>query len=63
MCGDGLIDPSEQCDDGNFISGDGCYQCIVESSYQCSFEPSICLYVSDFSITYESLAVSASFCN
>ncbi|HXJ37309.1 MAG TPA: DUF4215 domain-containing protein [Candidatus Eisenbacteria bacterium] len=23
-CGDGTLDPGEQCDDGNFISGDGC---------------------------------------
>lgn len=23
-CGDGLLGPSEQCDDGNLVSGDGC---------------------------------------
>ena len=23
-CGDGVIDPDEQCDDGNMVSGDGC---------------------------------------
>lgn len=44
VCGDGHIDPSEQCDDGNFINGDGCSvvclpeQCgngIVEVNEQC----------------------------
>src|SRR5262249_35967116 len=24
VCGDGSVDPGEQCDDGNTISGDGC---------------------------------------
>ncbi|GAB4198873.1 MAG: hypothetical protein OHK0013_08510 [Sandaracinaceae bacterium] len=23
-CGDGVLDPSEQCDDGNLVAGDGC---------------------------------------
>jgi len=31
LCGDGVVDPSEQCDDGNTTSGDGCSkQCIDE---------------------------------
>ncbi|MBI5501397.1 MAG: hypothetical protein HY907_14220 [Deltaproteobacteria bacterium] len=34
-CGDGYLDPDEDCDDGNDISGDGCepdctYQCTVD---------------------------------
>ncbi|CAD8167964.1 unnamed protein product [Paramecium octaurelia] len=31
-CGDGLVAISsmEQCDDGNYVSGDGCYQCKFE---------------------------------
>jgi cysteine-rich repeat protein len=24
VCGDGMLDPGEQCDDGNSVSGDGC---------------------------------------
>ena len=24
MCGNGKIDPEEECDDGNLIDGDGC---------------------------------------
>ena len=31
FCGNGIIDPGEACDDGNFTSGDGCTsQCVVE---------------------------------
>lgn len=46
ICGDGFIVGSEiasnKCDDGNNIRYDGCYQCNVESYYECSGEPSIC---------------------
>jgi len=29
-CGDGIVQPGEECDDGNSVSGDGCYACIIE---------------------------------
>lgn len=29
-CGDGIIDPDEECDDGNLDGGDGCAKCVVE---------------------------------
>jgi cysteine-rich repeat protein len=30
-CGDGVVEPGEQCDDGNLLSGDGCTsECLVE---------------------------------
>lgn len=33
MCGNGIINLSEQCDDGNTVSGDGCSAtCTIESS-------------------------------
>jgi cysteine-rich repeat protein len=32
ICGNGVLDPGEQCDDGNRISGDGCsFDCTLES--------------------------------
>ena len=31
-CGNGILDPGEQCDDGNTVNGDGC-------SATCTFEP------------------------
>ncbi len=42
-CGDGNIDPTEQCDDGNIFSSDGCNNhCAIEQSYSCIGEPSTC---------------------
>jgi cysteine-rich repeat protein len=34
-CGDGVVEPGEQCDDGNTVSGDGC-------SSTCQLEPPPC---------------------
>jgi fibro-slime domain-containing protein len=35
-CGNGAVDPMEQCDDGNGQSGDGCSLiCQIESNYDC----------------------------
>ncbi|MFK8017277.1 MAG: DUF4215 domain-containing protein [Gammaproteobacteria bacterium] len=37
FCGDGLIGPNENCDDGNNQSGDGCSEfCLIESNFECS---------------------------
>ncbi len=42
-CGDGVVDPSEGCDDSNLTDGDGCSQgCQVEPGWSCSGEPSLC---------------------
>lgn len=43
-CGDGLITGTEQCDDGNAVSGDGCSSsCQIESGFQCvTTQPSKC---------------------
>lgn len=43
-CGDGVLDGSDVCDDGNITSGDGCSEiCDVEPGYACSGIPSVCL--------------------
>lgn len=35
-CGNGFLDPEEQCDDGNTVSGDGCNAlCQVEANWIC----------------------------
>ena len=35
-CGNGVIDPGEECDDGNAISGDGCSRvCQIEACWAC----------------------------
>ena len=39
-CGDGNIDPGEQCDDGNQVSGDGCSAtCTTETGFTCTPTP------------------------
>src|SRR5690606_6872695 len=43
-CGDGLVGPGEGCDDGTATPGDGCSDlCAVESNFECSGEPSVCV--------------------
>ena len=34
VCGDGLVDPGEQCDDGNVASGDGCSSSCTRENVQ-----------------------------
>ena len=42
-CGDGMIEGTEVCDDGNREAGDGCSPfCRVEDGFTCAGEPSIC---------------------
>ena len=37
ICGDGIFDPGEECDDNNTISGDGCDgNCQIESGWICT---------------------------
>ena len=44
-CGDSLVETVEECDDGNFIDGDGCDNfCRIEEDWRCIGEPSICTY-------------------
>ncbi|KAL4505324.1 hypothetical protein ABPG72_002386 [Tetrahymena utriculariae] len=39
LCGDGNLDSSEQCDDGNNINGDGCsLDCKTEIGFNCSYQ-------------------------
>lgn len=47
-CGNGTVDPGEQCDDGNNVPGDGCDDfCHIETCYVCSGQPSTCLPASN----------------
>jgi cysteine-rich repeat protein len=42
-CGDGGVEGTEECDDGNTADGDGCSaSCLVEAGYMCTGEPSVC---------------------
>jgi len=43
ICGDGVVDGTEQCDDGNTNNGDGCgANCQVEQGFTCSGSPYKC---------------------
>lgn len=42
-CWDGEVVSTEACDDGNITDGDGCdSSCVIESWYECIWEPSSC---------------------
>jgi cysteine-rich repeat protein len=36
QCGDGLVAVSEECDDGNLYSSDGCTNCAIDDGFVCS---------------------------
>jgi cysteine-rich repeat protein len=43
-CGNGVIDPGEQCDDGNTVNGDGCNAlCQVEANWLCPNPGQACI--------------------
>ncbi len=43
ICGNGLVQGFEECDDGNEDDGDGCSaDCVVEACHVCTGEPSEC---------------------
>ena len=45
-CGDGIIERSEQCDDGNTTSSDGCSRiCQIEANWDCPTEGQPCNYL------------------
>ena len=46
VCGNGIVEAGEQCDDGNTINGDGCTStCTVQPGFQCTGSPSVCFTV------------------
>ena len=47
VCGNGVIQSGETCDDSNTASGDGCSNlCAVEQGYACTGTPSVCTIIS-----------------
>ena len=44
-CGDGRIEGTEACDDGDETDGDGCTQCAMDDLYTCQNEPSDCVLI------------------
>ncbi|MCC7108334.1 MAG: DUF4215 domain-containing protein, partial [Deltaproteobacteria bacterium] len=51
VCGNGVLEGREACDDGNAATGDGCDEsCAIESGYVCAGAPSVCALCGDGSI-------------
>ncbi len=51
-CGNGRIDRTEACDDGNLLSGDGCDEtCMSEAGWTCFGQPSLCSTICGNGIT------------
>ena len=45
-CGNGHLDPTEQCDDGNTAPGDGCNQlCQNEANWECTMSGQPCVFI------------------
>ncbi|MFH1182553.1 MAG: PxKF domain-containing protein [Candidatus Woesearchaeota archaeon] len=43
ICGNGVVDQGELCDDDNTADGDGCSSvCLIEPGYTCIGQPSVC---------------------
>ncbi len=43
ICGNGILEGNEECDDGNLVDGDGCdHLCRIEEGWQCEGQPSVC---------------------
>jgi cysteine-rich repeat protein len=60
VCGDGVIDANEACDDGNTTASDGCTACAVDGAYRCSGEPSVCVEAPAGDLCGNAIAVTAS---
>ena len=61
LCGNGVIDGSEACDDCNTANGDGCSSiCTVEAGFQCSGQPSVCTLLTECPDKFVGLGASGS---
>jgi cysteine-rich repeat protein len=48
VCGDGVVNGTEQCDDDETVPGDGCgSNCVLETGFACSGQPSTCAELLD----------------
>jgi cysteine-rich repeat protein len=62
VCGDGVLDAEEQCDDGNVADGDGCSsECALENVGACMDKPQDPLEVTAAVIEADTLVIDVSF--
>ena len=56
-CGNGQVEITETCDDGNRHDGDGCHHdCLLESGFSCEGEPSVCSDVDECALGSDTCA-------
>ena len=46
VCGNGVLEGPETCDDGNAVAGDGCTACAQDAGFACIGAPSVCALAS-----------------
>ncbi len=64
VCGNGILEGPESCDDGNTTSGDGCdANCQVEPCHHCSGQPSTCSTDADESFCDDGNLCTLNACN
>lgn len=57
VCGNGLIEASEACDDSNTTADDGCSAgCAIEPGFECSGAPSMCTEIPPIVVTVDPAA-------
>lgn len=50
VCGNGILEPTETCDDGNTMPGDGCNAtCILETGFVCPMPGMMCMDIDECS--------------
>jgi cysteine-rich repeat protein len=55
VCGNGILEVGETCDDANTINGDGCTAvCVAQPGYSCTGAPSVCVTVCGDGVTTSS---------
>lgn len=64
VCGDGIVMAGEECDDGNFQTGDGCSgACAIESGYACGGTPSVCADIDECALGTHGCDINAACIN
>ncbi|HEY5921646.1 MAG TPA: EGF domain-containing protein [Kofleriaceae bacterium] len=60
VCGDGIVEGAETCDDSGTTAGDGCSAtCIIETGYTCTGMPSVCTDIDECTLMTDNCDANA----